>query len=138
MCLAKNKSKEGNLSEIADPEGQAFPDPKSRSNYIYEYYKDLFTIKGEKNRDLEGAIEQFLGPEIANHPIVLNSKLTQEEKDSLESDFCIRELDEIERDLNVKSAGGLDGINNGSIKNSGNGLEHHCATMLIFVRKRVN
>jgi hypothetical protein len=77
--------------------------------------KQVFEVQGEKNRNLEGLIENFLGEDILNNPGVRNSKLTEAENRSLESDFTLTELDEVAKDLNLKSAGGLDGINNALI-----------------------
>jgi hypothetical protein len=45
------------------------------------------------------------------HPLVNSLKLTQEEKDSLESDFSLEELDLALEGANKKSAAGLDGLN---------------------------
>jgi Reverse transcriptase (RNA-dependent DNA polymerase) len=104
------------LELIKDNQGNDFQRSDDRESFIYNYFKNVFAIQGEKKRDMVGRIETFLGQEICNHPVVLNSKLTEQEKNSLELNFTVPELDEVIKDLNTKSAGGLDGINNALIK----------------------
>jgi exonuclease III len=116
LCLAKSGRKEGSVTLIRNTEGNDFQNVNDRERFIYDYFKNVFAIQGEKNRDMNGRIEGFLGPDICAHPVVLNSKLTEEEKNNLEVDFSVAELDEVSKDLNLKSAGGLDGINNALIK----------------------
>jgi hypothetical protein len=55
-------------------------------------------------------IENFLGPEICNHIVVAESKLNHQEKTFFDREISIQELDYAANKLNLKSAGGLDGI----------------------------
>jgi hypothetical protein len=57
-------------------------------------------------------IENFLGDEVCNHPTVLNSKLSEDEKAVNELPLDIAELDESVKILNLKSAPGIDGVSN--------------------------
>jgi Reverse transcriptase (RNA-dependent DNA polymerase) len=114
LSLAKGAKQESNLSLIRDGNGQAFENEEERSAYIFNYNKSSFYVQGEKNRNMEGLIENFLGEEILNSSIVKNSKLTEEEM--MDTNFTVNELDEAIKDVNLKSAGGLDGINYAVIK----------------------
>ena len=62
--------------------------------------------------DFTNCIENFLGPEICGHETVFRCKLTQEERDILDSRLTIAELDESIKKLNLKSAPGIDGVSN--------------------------
>jgi hypothetical protein len=62
--------------------------------------------------DFTECIEKFLGPEICQNPVVLNSKLDQDEKDNLDQPLRIGELDEAVKTLNLRSAPGVDGVSN--------------------------
>ncbi|MFO0003284.1 MAG: reverse transcriptase domain-containing protein, partial [bacterium] len=57
-------------------------------------------------------IEDFLGPEICEHRLVTNSKLTDDEKNELDSPLTIEEIDKSMDKANMRSAPGLDGISN--------------------------
>jgi hypothetical protein len=60
---------------------------------------------------LEGCIENFLGIEILNHPIVRNLKLNENERLRLDSPVSEFELETALEGANLKSAAGIDGIN---------------------------
>jgi hypothetical protein len=66
--------------------------------------------------DYNTCISDFLGPEIANHPVVTGSKLTVQEREDLDSPFTVAELDQSLSDCNLKSAAGSDGFTNKLIK----------------------
>jgi hypothetical protein len=55
--------------------------------------------------------EDFLGPDIINHPIVSDSKLSKHEKLELDRPLSIAELDTALQQANIRSAPGLDGLN---------------------------
>jgi hypothetical protein len=57
-----------------------------------------------------------LGPEICNSDLVRNSKLTEPEKNTLDSELNIEELDEALKQSNFKSAPGRDGFSNNFIR----------------------
>jgi hypothetical protein len=60
-----------------------------------------------------------LGPEILNEPAVVNSKLSVDQKNLLERDLEIDELDKALEKMNKKSAGGPDGVGDRYIKSFG-------------------
>ncbi len=49
-------------------------------------------------------------PDIATHPTVLGSKLTQTEQERLDTPLAIEELDKALKEANQKSAPGIDGF----------------------------
>jgi hypothetical protein len=77
LSLTKNRSS-GILDSIKRDDGSEFPNQASRRKFIYEEYAKIY-----KKVDIvlrEDCINEFLGPEIANHELVLGSKLTNAEK----------------------------------------------------------
>ena len=59
---------------------------------------------------MTGCINNFLGPEISEHPIVKDCILTKTEKMRLDVKFKIDELDCAIKDANMNSAAGIDGL----------------------------
>ncbi len=78
--------------------------------------KNIYRIPTSDRKDYTNCIEQFLGMDILNHPIVANSKLTLDEKVRLDSPLTIEELDSSMEKCNVRSAPGIDGMSNVFIK----------------------
>jgi hypothetical protein len=62
--------------------------------------------------DFTNCVSEFLGPEICRHPLVLNSKLSEDEINFLDRPLCLNELDESVNNINLKSAPGSDGVSN--------------------------
>ena len=91
LKLAKISDSEAKLSDICH-EGTEFTCDSDRNNYIYEYYKLLYS-KNTEPLDMGGCIEEFLGPEILNSNIVKDAKVTVTERENLEGDITLLELD---------------------------------------------
>ena len=70
----------------------------------------------EDQEDQQGEIADFLGPEIARHPIVTSSILSETEKRNLDSELEILELDLSLEQSNLRSAPGPDGFSYKFIK----------------------
>jgi hypothetical protein len=66
--------------------------------------------------DCTNCIENFLGQDIINNPVVQNSRITVQERNELESPLTLQELDESLADCNMRSAAGADGFSNKLIK----------------------
>jgi hypothetical protein len=111
LDIAKKGKKEGNISEIKDDTGTEFESEVDRAAYIRDFYANLFSYT-----DTTGSIEDFLGHEICNSNMVKNSKLTESEKNRLDRDLTVEELDESLKKCNLKSAPGRDGFSNLFIK----------------------
>jgi hypothetical protein len=109
LSLTKNRSS-GILDSIKQDDGTDFPDQESRRKYIYNEYEKIY-----KKVDIalgENCISEFLGPEISNHELVLGSKLTEAEKNSLDVPLSIAELDISAKKGKLRSAPGADGFSN--------------------------
>ena len=111
--LFKNKDKEASMADICkvitDPDGSEreldFVNTQERNEYLKNYYNNLFGTPYENNM----SINEFLG-EFNNHDLVKQHKLTNEQKNRLETHFTIEELDKSLKTANSKSAPGLDGL----------------------------
>jgi hypothetical protein len=105
LGLAKKSNSTDSLTNIKQNNGDAFLTDKDRENFIVQFYSDLY----KSDTDVQGNIEEFLGPEICNNPTVLASKLTQLECQDLDRPLEIEEQDRAIRDANLRSAPGIDG-----------------------------
>ena len=116
MNLVKTVSTKGNIEEIKKDNGNDFIDEPEQKKYIHDYYKAIYSQpdNNAKNTNLHD-IENFLGP-LTNHPIVLNAKLSNEERDELEIPINLEELTKSINNANLSSAPGADGISNRFIK----------------------
>jgi hypothetical protein len=105
LTLAKIKSNKGSLDDIKT----------DRYNYIKNFYAGIY--RDDRARELQpDAIEDFLGEDICNEPVVLHSKLTPEESLNFDTPLTINELDLAIQQLNEKSAGGADGVSTKFLK----------------------
>ncbi len=102
---------EKSQTEIRDQNGREFATAEEQKRYIYDHFANSFKCNPNEPESLDNCIENFLGPEILGHPLVNSLKLPQAEKDSLESDLTLEELDSALEGANKKSAAGLDGLN---------------------------
>ena len=116
MNLVKSSNKAGSLDEIKRDDGTDFRDGSEQKEFIQGYYKGIYKQEDNlaKNADLN-SIKNFLGP-IQHHPVVMNSKLSDEERDELESEITVDELTKSINNANCASAPGADGISNRFIK----------------------
>jgi exonuclease III len=116
MSLVRNDSKQNlDLNTIKNSDGSDFISELDLDNYITSFYTDLYS-KPEEEPILTGnSIPDFLGA-VADHPSVLESKLSNEEKVRLDSDLGIHEFDKAAQQLKTNSSPGLDGISNKFIK----------------------
>ena len=101
----KNSTRKNCLALLKDNNGQSFKDVQSRDKFLVDQFKMKFEKPHSKNSD----IHTFLG-NISNHPLVLQHKLTDIERDSLEGDITNEELDLALQTSNFSSSNGPDGI----------------------------
>jgi exonuclease III len=115
MNLVRSDNKQNiNLSSIHDNQGIAFASESDRENYISDFYSELY----KKTNDVpntDTCIYDFLG-NVADNPEVLASKLTDAEKDQIDTDLDILEFDKAVTEAKTNSAPGIDGISNKFIK----------------------
>ncbi len=112
VSLGKNKNNPETLENIRDPEGRDFLNQTDRNNFIRGYYANLY----KKDCWVGGEIDNFLGPHISNHPLVLASKLNEQEKEELDAPLSLDELDKSLLKANLRSAPGIDGYSYRFIK----------------------
>jgi exonuclease III len=116
LNLARVSNSDKKLASVCDPGGLPFKSDMARNEYIVSYYEDLYRKPLDEPLDLSGCIENFLGPEVCSSHIVENSKLSNAERDGLDSPLTIAELDRSMEGANMKSAPGIDGISNVFLK----------------------
>jgi hypothetical protein len=92
LNLAKKGQKTDSTLTIRSDNGEEFTDPKSNHTYISDTYKKLYK-KPDSHKDVTlGDIEDFLG-DCRGIPEVENSKLSDIEKNIMDRDIGIHELD---------------------------------------------
>ncbi len=114
LRLAQEKSS-ASLEEIMDDAGLPFNDGGARDRYITEFYSNLYKIPRNAHTNFTNCVENFLGV-LVDHPAVVGCKLSEDERNALETDITVEELDEAVAKCNGNSAPGIDGIGNRFIK----------------------
>ncbi len=105
LNLAKKTDSGDNLNNICDNSGSKFVNDSDRNRHIGDFYRSLY----QPDPNVQGTIEDFLGPEICAHPMVLGSKLNMLEKNHLDRPLDVAELDKALLEANLRSAPGVDG-----------------------------
>jgi exonuclease III len=116
LNIAKQSKSSARLADIRKDNGEDFTSLAELKNYIRDYYANIYRVKPETTKNVEGCIENFLGPEILNLNIVKSKKISQAQKENLEADLSLRELDNAIEDMNPRTAGGPDGIGTAVLK----------------------
>jgi hypothetical protein len=110
-------SKTDSLSQILSDTGTPFVDIQERSDFITNFYTNLYKVPEELRKvNFNGCVKNFLGEEICNNPYVKGMRITDGDRERLDSPYTAEELDAALEDSNMKSAPGIDGINNKFIK----------------------
>jgi hypothetical protein len=92
LKLAKTPTQSESLETICDDDGVPFDSNVERSLHIHRYYKSSYKKPLQLNNGPDISIESFLG-ECSNEPDVINSKISDEEKNNLDRPLSIVELD---------------------------------------------
>jgi exonuclease III len=116
LNLARTSNSGKTLSVINKPDGSNYANDTDRNEGIVSFYEDIYRKPSDEPSDLLNCVEKFLGTSIVDHPIVNNSKLSDEEIISLERPLTVDELDLSVEKCNLRSAPGIDGVNNYFIK----------------------
>jgi len=116
MNLVKTTTIKGTIAEIKKDDGTDFIDEQEQQVHILNYYKNIYSQPDNNaaNANLE-QINAFLGP-VKDHQIVTNAKLSNEEREDLESAITLEELTKSINSANLSSAPGADGVSNRFIK----------------------
>ena len=98
--MANCAKKSSSLAEIKNVAGNEFQTKSERDEFIVSYYEKLYTKPADDPDNLNGCIDNFLGPTILTHPIISASKLTQSENEKLDLPLTLFELDEAAKNAN--------------------------------------
>jgi exonuclease III len=113
LGLAKRPQNSESLSDINRDDGTPFDNRNVRSDYIKSYYENIY--KRVPVDITDQSINNFLGDTV-NHPEVLGSKLSENEREELEQDLTILEFDKAVESAKNNTAPGIDSISNKFIK----------------------
>jgi hypothetical protein len=91
LNLVRCSGKE-NLSNIRGERDEILTTREAREKRFIDYFSDVYRKKTSSSIDYETCIENFLGPEILNNPIVRNSRLTEDERVALDRPLTYRNL----------------------------------------------
>jgi hypothetical protein len=120
-------SKEGGLcddiSQIRDDQGNAFTTTTGQGEHIRSFYSELYKKKLDNILSIEGFLSME-GDDIIN---LEGKKLTVDERDSLEGEVTLEELEKALDSSNFGSSSGWDGISFKVIKKTMGGVERSYA-----------
>ncbi len=103
------------MNSLKKDDNSVFESDAAREEHIVSYYRELYKIPFEPVQAQNTTIEEFLG-DAALEEEVINSKLSNDEKELLERPLSIDELDASINKAKLNSAPGIDGISNRFIK----------------------
>jgi hypothetical protein len=109
-------SNQSPLNGIINDDGVPFLTDCEREAHIVTSFEKTYKGRQSCNINYDTCIQEFLGPDICNHPLVQNSKLNVDEKTRLDAPLSLQELDDSMDKCNLKSAAGNDGFSNKLIK----------------------
>jgi hypothetical protein len=110
LQLVKSTAPVADMSVIKDDNGVAFGSENDRKNFITGYYSNIYSEVPGQVLAGEDCIQDFLGPEITNHPDIINCKVPDNIKTELEREISLLELDQAVNKMRNNSAGGPDGL----------------------------
>jgi hypothetical protein len=70
LSLAKGSQIEAKMEDIRDERGNNFDSSDARKNFIRQFYANIYRKCPDEPEDLEGCIEQFLGPDICANQLL--------------------------------------------------------------------
>jgi exonuclease III len=113
LSLAKKPQCSDTLLDICQENGTPFENSLDRDTYIRNYFAS--TYKQVPNNGNIVSIEGFLG-DVAEHPEVVASKLSWDEREELEKEIGIAEFDVAIEKAKINTSPGIDSISNRFIK----------------------
>ena len=116
LKIARSSWQDECLEDLKNDAGEFFESDELRNEHIINYYESIYKKPehAPRNNDI-GGIADFL-EEITENQTVLNAKLTENEKISLESPLTLQELEKSMSESNLASAPGTKGISTKFIK----------------------
>ena len=103
--ILKNSNSNTSVNQIKDSNGNSFHSVKARDNYLLNHFKNKF----DTPLTPDVSLTNFLG-EFTNSPLFSNQILSNEEKESIEGDITLLELEKSLNSSNFNSSCGIDGI----------------------------
>ncbi len=113
LSLAKKPKNSESLVDIRKDDGSLFESVSERNNYIRNYYAD--TYRKLPDTITVHTIDNFLG-DVANHPSVVECKISNDEREYLERDLTLAEFDRAIEKTKLNTSPGIDSISNCFIK----------------------
>ncbi len=105
------KNVEISLSTIKDDKGNQFASDNDRHEHIVRFYEKLYKNPVNMPNNFSNCVENFLG-ELVNHPVIMDCKLNDDDRRRLDAPLTTAELDAALNKCNMRSAPGIDEINN--------------------------
>jgi hypothetical protein len=102
------------LEKICKDTSDDFDSTIERDNFIVNFYETLYEKPIGPERDGD-CITEFLG-DVLEHRAVEDSKITQADRDRLDSNLSIDEFDQALKEIKSNTSPGIDGISNRFIK----------------------
>jgi hypothetical protein len=96
--------------------GEPFANDTDRKEYIREHFAKIYRKDPNEPENLRGCIENFLGEEILNNPVVADLRLSDDEMTTLDLPLSMEELNRAVEGVNSSSAPGIDVFNTKLIK----------------------
>jgi len=116
MSIVKSKNAGDSLTNLKKDDGSEFILINELREHVHSYYSNIYKQPDNQSKNCSiNDIEEFLGP-VAEHAIVQNAKLNDQEKNELEAEITEDELTKSINGANMASAPGADGISNSFIK----------------------
>jgi hypothetical protein len=84
LKMAKGSQLGGSMWDIRDPDGEPFGSILTQKTFIRDHFANSYKKPLHELENLIGCIENFLGPEIVNHPLTRNLKLSEAERNRLD------------------------------------------------------
>ena len=103
--ILKNANFNTSVSQIKNVNGDPFPNSKARDSYLLRHIKQKFSTPLAPSKSLN----EFLG-DVENNPIFRDQILSNDERDALEGEISMLELEKSLNSSNFNSSCGIDGI----------------------------
>ncbi len=116
LKVIKGSKNFSSLNSLKDNNGKNFNSDLERKNYIREHFVKIYKKDPNEPNDLAGCIENFLGEEIVQNPLVTESRLNEQKRTTLDEPLTMDELNKALDGANGATAAGIDGLNNKFIK----------------------
>ncbi len=84
LKVIKGSKNLSSLNSLKDNDGRNFNSDLERKNYIREHFVKIYKKDPNEPDDLTGCIENFLGEEIVQNPLVTESRLSEYKQTTLE------------------------------------------------------